>query len=134
MSTSTHLSQAAWDAALDAAIALANGGHVTIYDGVQPATPDVAVTTQNALVTLPLSNPAAAPTSGGTATMNAVGSATAGASGTASWFRVYSSGGAAVWDGSVGSSGADMNFPSTAFVSGSQYGVSSWTVSMPPAQ
>jgi hypothetical protein len=134
MSTNTHVSQAGWDAALNALTALANGGTVTIYNGSQPATPDVAVTSQVALVTLNLSATAAGSASAGTATMNAVTSAVAGNSGTASWFRVYASGGAAVWDGDVGTSGADMNFTTTTFTSGVTYGVTSWTVSMPVGQ
>lgn len=134
MSTNTHVSQAGWNAALSALTALANGGTVTIYNGSQPATPDVAVTSQVALVTLNLSATAAGSASAGTATMNAVTSAVAGNSGTASWFRVYASGGAAVWDGDVGTSGADMNFTTTTFTSGVTYGVTSWTVSMPVGQ
>jgi len=133
VSETTRLSQAACDAALDASLALANGGKITIYDGAQPESPDAPVTTQNELVTLGLESPAAEPTAGGTATMNAVTQGTAAATGTASWFRVYSSAGAPVWDGSVGDGAADLNFPSTAFVAGSQYGISGWTVSRPPS-
>ena len=81
-----------------------------------------------------LSATAAGGASAGTATMNAVTSAVCGHSGTASWFRVFASGGAAVWDGDVGTSGSDMNFPSTTFTSGITYGVTSWTISMPVGQ
>lgn len=123
---------------LNAQTALANGGHVTIYDSTgtgQPATPDVAVTTQVALVTLPLQATAAAAASGGSATMNTPTATAATASGNATWFRVYTSGGAAVWDGSVGTSGADMNFSSTiAFVNGIVYGITAWTVGEPTGQ
>ena len=134
MSTNTHVSIAGWDAALNAILALANGGTVTIYDGSQPADPDVAVTSQTALVTMSLSSTAAGSASAGTATMNAVTSAVAGNSGTASWFRVFASGGAAVVDGDVGTSGADMNFTTVTFVSGVTYGITSWSVSCPSGQ
>jgi hypothetical protein len=134
MAYNTHVSQAGWDAALNSITALANGGTVTVYTTPQPATPDTAVTTQTALVTMDLSATAAGSAVAGTATMNAVASEVAGNTGAAVWFRVYASGGAAVWDGSVGTSGADMNFPTTSFVSGTTYGVSSWTVSMPVGQ
>ena len=134
MSTNTHVSQAGWNAALNAITALANGGTVTIYTGTQPATPDTGLSGNTALVTMTLSATAAGNASGGTATMNAVGSAVAGNTGTASWFRVYSSGGVAVWDGDCGTSGADMNFSTLSFVSGTTYGVSSWTISMPAGQ
>lgn len=115
-------------------MARANGGTVTIYDGAQPADPDVGLSGQNALVTMTLSATAAAPAVAGVATLNPVGSGVAGMSGTASWFRVYASGGAAVWDGDVGTSGADMNFPSTAFVAGTSYGLSAWSFAMPVGQ
>lgn len=135
MATNTHVSQAGWNAAINAITALANGGTVVIYDGSQPATPDVAVTSQNALVTMTLSATAAGSASSGSATMNAVASGVCGYAGTAAWFRVFASGGAAVWDGSVGTSGADMNFAaSLSFVSGITYGVTSWTFAMPTGQ
>ena len=134
MALNTHFSQAAWDAALNAMIVIANGGTVGIYTGAQPATPDVAVSSQTLLVTLGLSATAAGSASAGTATMNAVSPAVAGNSGTATWFRVFASGGAAVWDGSVGTSGCDMNFTTTTFTAGITFGVSSWTVSEPTGQ
>lgn len=135
MATNTHLALATWNAMLNAMTALANGGTVVIYTGSQPATPDTALSGQTALVTLTLGATAFANASGGVATANAVGSAAAGNTGTAAWFRVYASGGAAVWDGSVGTSGADMNFAaSVAFVAGITYGLSSWTVSDPVGQ
>src|SRR5271165_6599787 len=108
MSGNTHVSQAGWNAALNAITALANGGSVIVYNGSQPATPDVAVTTQTALVTMSLSATAAAAASAGTATMNAVTSGVAANTGTASWFRVLSSGSVPVWDGNVSTAGADM--------------------------
>lgn len=135
MATNTHLAIATWNAMLAAQIALAAGGTVGIYNGAQPATPDVAVTTQTLLVTLTLGTPAFGAPSGGSSSANPVGSVAAVASGNASWFRVFASGGAAVWDGSVGTAGADMNFAATiAFVVGIVYGLTSWTVSMPVGQ
>jgi hypothetical protein len=134
VSGNTHASQAAWNAALNAITALANGGTCAVYTASQPATPDVALTGQTALVTMSLSATAAGAASAGTATMNAVTAGVAGNSGTAAWFRVYASGGAAVWDGNCGTSGADMNFPTLTFTSGVTYGVTSWTVSMPVGQ
>jgi hypothetical protein len=134
MSTNTHVALAGWNAALNAITALANGGTVGIYTGAQPATPDVAVTSQTLLVTLALSATAAASASSGSAVLNAVTSEVAGNSGTAAWFRVFASGGAAVWDGDVGTSGSDMNFSTTTFTSGVTYGISSWTISCPTLQ
>lgn len=134
MATNTHVAIAAWDAALNAILARANGGSVTIYTTPQPATPDVAVTTQTALVTMNLSNPAAGAAAAGTSTLNAVTPAVAGNSGTAVWFRVFDPSSGAVWDGDVGTAAADMIFTTTTFVAGVTYGVTSWTVSMPVGQ
>ena len=131
MPGNTHFAQVAWDAALDAILAKANGGTVVVYDGEQPANPDVAVTTQNPLVTMGLSSPAAAPAVSGVAVMNAITQGTAVATGTGSWFRVYGADGAAVWDGSVGNGDADMNFPSTGIYQSSQYNVAAWSVHLP---
>ena len=120
---------------LAAQTALANGGSVGVYTGSQPATPDVPVSGQTLLVTFTLGTPSFGAPSGGSATANAVASGLAGNSGNATWFRVFSSTGAPVWDGSVGTSGADMNFAATiAFVLGVTYGLTSWTVSMPVGQ
>jgi hypothetical protein len=134
VSTNTRVSQQAWDDAVDAIMARANGGTVTVYDGAQPASPDVPLSGQNPLVTMTLSATTASPSVAGVATINPVGSGVAGASGTAAWFRVYSAGAVAVWDGDVGTSLGDMNFPSTAFVAGTSYGLSSWSFAIPPGQ
>lgn len=55
MSDNTHLSIASWNLALNAALDVLNGGFIEIYDSTgtgQPATPDVAVTTQVKLASL----------------------------------------------------------------------------------
>ena len=135
----THLAIATWNAMIAAQTALANGGTVVLYDGLQPATPDVAVTTQNALLTLTLANPSFAAPSGGSAVSDGTPNGFPSMNGTAAWFRVYALGGAACWDGDVGAiaSGADMTIsPSVNLVTTSHYtiGGSQWTVSMPVGQ
>ena len=138
MAANTHVSVASWNLALNAALDVLNSGFMEIYDSTgtgQPATPDVAVTTQVKLAKLPLSATAFGAASAGTKTANAITSAAALASGTATWFRVFKSDDAtAVIDGSVGTSGADMNFNSVAISSGASVSVTSWTVSMPVGQ
>lgn len=140
MALATRLSNAAAKAACDAIVDLVDGGagagKVRIYDGSQPADPDTAVSSQTLLAELALSDPAfgnaadAAP--GGRATANAVTSdPAADATGTASWFRVLDSNNVAIWDGSVGTSGCDMNLNTTSIVAGAAVAITSWTFTVP---
>ncbi len=135
MAANTHLSSQSWDLALDAALNVLNAGFVEIYDGTQPATPNVAVSTQTKLAKLALSATAFSASSGGTKTANAVTSSAALATSTATWFRAFKSDDTtAVIDGSVGTSGADMNLSTVSIVTGATISVTSWTVSMPVGQ
>ena len=110
-------------------------GFLEIYTGTQPATPDTALSGNTLLATLPLSATAFGASSSATKTANAITSATAAATGTATFFRVYKSDGTtAVIDGSVGTSGADLNLNTTSIVTGATVSVSSWTISDPSGQ
>lgn len=128
MALNPKLSNAAANAAADAACALANSGFLKIYDGTQPSTADTAVSTQTLLATLTFGNPAFGSASAGVATANAITSDTAAdATGTASWFRVFKTDGTtALWDGSVGTSGANLNFATVSFVANAQIDVTSF--------
>lgn len=118
------------DRALDAALDVLSGGYCDVYDGTQPADPDVAVSTQTKLARFALGSPAFAASSSAVKTANAVTSTTALASGTASWFRLVTSAGTAVLDGTVGASNADMLLAPTAVVtSGDPLAVASLSVS-----
>ena len=133
-----HLSQASWNLALNAALdtPLASG-FLDIYDSTgtgQPATPDVAVTTQVKLAHLPLSATAFGAASAGVKTANAVTSGTGLAVGTATWFRLTEAGGTAVLDGSVGTSGTDCVLNDVAITVGGTVPITSLTVSMPSGQ
>ena len=136
MALNTHMSIASWNLALNAALdAACNGGFLDIYDGTQPATPDVAVSTQVKLAHLPLSATAFGAASAGTKTANAVTNGTGLAASTATWFRVYKSDDTtAVLDGSAGTSGTDLVLNSAAITIGATVSVTSWTVSMPSGQ
>lgn len=104
-------------------------GLLRLYDGVQPASPDSAVTTQTKLAELTCNATAfAAAASGGVLTANAIANVNAIASGTASWFRLTNSGGTAVIDGTVGTSGSDLIIDNTSINSGQQVSVSSLTI------
>jgi len=135
----TRITQAAAKAALDAFTAVLDGGYIEIRTGSQPATADTAAS-GTLLGTLPLSGTAfgaATTASPSVATANAITSdTTADATGTAGWFRAYTSGSVAVDDGditTVAVGTGDMQLDDTAIVAGGTIAVSSWTVSHPTA-
>jgi len=98
---------------------LFNSGFIDILDGTQPATGDTAITTQNVLVSLTFNATAFGSTSAGVMTANSITSGTAGATGTAAWFRCYESNHTtALMDGSVGTSSANLILPTTTINSG----------------
>jgi hypothetical protein len=112
---------------------LLNNGWIDIRDGSQPATADTAVTTQVLLASLRINATACGAASLGVATFNAITSdASADATGTASWARLYESDHTtAVYDGSVCTSGCDLNFATVSFVSGAVISISSMTFTAP---
>lgn len=129
MAKNTQLTNIAVNAEGDALVTLADHGWIDVLGGTQPATGDTAITTQTVLVSLRLSTPAAGSTSAGVITFSAVTSGTAVATGTATWFRVYKSDHTtALFDGTVDTSGANLNFSSTtSIVSGQTISVSAFT-------
>ena len=109
--------------------ALANNGFLRIYDGTQAATADTAVGAQVLLAELTFGATAFGAASAGVATANAITQdSSANATGTASWFRVLQSNGTTVlFDGSVGTSGANLNLNSVAISSGAAVQVTALT-------
>lgn len=107
-------------------------GRILIYTGSQPATP-ATTATGTLLVTVPFNNPAFGSPSAGVATMitSPPVSATVVTSGTAGWFRVIDRSGAAVFDGSISTSGADMNFDNNVFVAGGIVTINSISITVP---
>lgn len=94
------------NAQLDAiTTAVGNAGKLAIYDGTRPATGGTA-TTKLAEFTLgtPFASAAAAAVLSPTLPSNTTGLA----AGTATWFRITTSGGTFVIDGSAGTSGTDL--------------------------
>jgi len=124
-----RMSNAAANAAADAVCVLANSGFLDIYDGTQAATADTAVGAQVKLAGLTLNATAFGAAVAGVATANAIGSdASADATGTATWFRVTKSDHTTVlFDGSVGTSGCNLNLGTTAIVAAAIIAVSSFT-------
>jgi two-component sensor histidine kinase len=104
-----------------------------IYDGSQPANPDTAVSTQNMLVELICNATAfAGAASGGVLTANAIsngtGAAAAGTGTNGTWFRIWKSNGTTpVFDGTVGTSAADLILNNASIANGQTVSVTSLT-------
>lgn len=121
------------NAKLDAiTTAVGNAGLLRIYDatGGVPANANTAITTQVLLAELVCGSPFAAAASGGVLTANAISNdASANATGTAAFFRITDSAGTTTkYQGTVGTSGADLNLNTTSIVSGGPVAVSSLTI------
>jgi hypothetical protein len=101
-------------------------GLLRIYDGTRPATGGTATTLLAELTCNATFAPSA---SGGVLTLNAITSdSSANATGTATWFRITTSGGTAIIDGNVSTSGSDLNLNTTSIVSGAAVSVTSFTI------
>ncbi len=120
-------STAVRNAMLDAiTTAIGANGLLRIYDGSRPASGGAATTL---LAQLALSASAAPAASGGVLTFNAITQdASADATGTATWFRVTTSGGTFVIDGSISTSGSDLNLTSTSIVITQPVSVTSFVI------
>lgn len=141
MTSTLSLSDTAAKAGCDAVAALGNSGTIKIYAGTQPTDANTAVGAQTLLATLTFGATAfgassatgTTPSRKATATANTITDDTsADATGTATWFRMLKSDGTTVvMDGSVGTSGADLNLVTTSLVAGEDVGVTSFTLSQP---
>lgn len=130
MAHNAKLSNSAANASADAACALCNAGFIDIMSGTQATDADTALGAQVVLAVLPFNATAFGAAVAGVATANAItADAAADATGTATWFRAYKSNHtSAVFDGSVGTSGADLNITGTvAIVAGANVSISSFT-------
>jgi len=125
----TNLSaSAAADAVVDKVDQGSGPGKLRIYDGTQAATADTAIGAQVLLAELTFGDPAFGAASNGVATANAItADSSANATGTASWFRVVDSDNTAIFDGTVGTSSADLILNTTSIVSGAEVSVSALT-------
>lgn len=120
-----NLSNAARSAACDAIVDLIDAGGagtLKIY----------TASFSTLLATLTFSATAFGSASNGTATASAItDDSSADATGTAAVFRVASGAGTTIFEGTVGTSGADINFNTVAFVSGAVISITSLTITMP---
>jgi hypothetical protein len=128
------LSTVARNAAANAVVDLADDGYIRIYDGTQAANPQTAIGSQVLLAELRFGTPAFGAAATGTATAEAItADASANNTCTATWFRVLQSDGTTVlWDGTVSTSGADLNLASgTSITSGDNIAIDSMTYTQP---
>jgi hypothetical protein len=133
MANDLRESNAAVNAKADAISDLLDSGYLRIYDGTQALTADTAIGAQVLLAELRFNATAAGAAVAGVLTFNALtADASANNTGTASWFRALSSNGSSVvFDGTVGTSGSDLNLNTTSIVSGAEVSVSSFTYTQP---
>lgn len=120
-------STAVRNAMLDA-ITTATGGSalLRIYDGTRPATGGAATTKLAELTCNATFAPGA---SSAVLTLNAITQdSSADATGTATWFRIVTSGATHIMDGNVGTSGSDLNLNTTSLVAGAAVQVTSFTI------
>ena len=97
-------------------------GLLRIYDGARPAT---GGSVTNLLAELTLSDPCGTVTNGVLTFSAITQDASANNTGTATWFRIVTSAAAFVLDGSVGTSGADLNLTTTSISTGQPVQVTS---------
>jgi hypothetical protein len=110
---------------------IGTSGLLRIYSGTAPANVGTAISTQTLLVELPCSATFAPSASGGVLTLNSITQTNATATGTASFFRFTTSGGTAHIQGTVGTSGADLNLINTSIASGQPISITSFTFTAP---
>ena len=128
-----RLSTGARNAAADAIVDLLDvggAGTIEVRTGSQPTDPGTAAT-GTVLATFTLPATAFGSSSTGTVTLNTVASVTASATGTAGWFRMKNNAGTGVLDGTIGTSGAELNLSSVSITSGGTVSIASGSLTMP---
>jgi hypothetical protein len=118
------------NARLDAiTTAISTSGLLRIYSGTPPANADTALSGNTLLAELALSSAFAGAASSGVLTANAItADSSADATGTATFFRLLTSGGTAKVQGTVGAGSGDLSLNTTSIVSGAQVSVSSMAI------
>jgi hypothetical protein len=130
MANDLNYSAALRNAQLDAiTTAVGSAGLLRIYSGTQPANVAAAIT-GTLLAELTCGSPFAPGASSGVLTPTTpVTDAGANSTGTATHFRLFKSDGTtAVIDGTVGTSGSDLNLSTVSIVADAEVEVTSWTI------
>lgn len=117
------------NAEADAATALADSGFIDIYEGAKPATADTSVGSATLLATHALAATAFGAASGGVCTAAAIGDdVSIDAAGMPSFFRCWKANHTdELWDGTVGTSGCDLNFDSVTWQAGGTASITGFT-------
>lgn len=115
--------------AADAVLAQANSGSLRIYSGTAPTDANTALSGNTLLAQLTMAATAFGAASSGVATAGTItADSSADATGTATFFRVLGSNGTTVvFQGTVGTSGAELNLNSVSIVTGGNVAVTSLT-------
>jgi hypothetical protein len=132
--TITTAAADAMSAALNTYINSGGAAKIIIKDGTPPANADAAAT-GTTLATFTCSNPAFT-SSGGVLTLDVTPALTvaASATGTATYFRIMlNNGTTTVLQGSVGTSGQQLNLNTTSITSGVNVTITSGSITMPTA-
>lgn len=108
--------------------AIGTSGKLKIYSGTPPANAGASLSGNTLLADLDLSSSFANAASGGVLTANSIATENPVAAGTATFFRLTTSGGTVVAQGTVGTSGADLNLATTSLNTSVQVSITSFTI------
>jgi hypothetical protein len=130
------LATAAADNMLNSLRTALAAGRIRVYSGTEPTTSDTALSGNTLLAEFSFGSPAfnASTTSGADRgiTATAIASTTAVADGTATFFRVWDTAGTVpYYQGTVGTSGQQLNLSATNIVTGGTVTISSLSITMP---
>lgn len=109
--------------------AIGGSGLFRLYSGTPPTSVNVALSGNTLLSTMTLNATYAPAAASGVLTLNSITSdSSAAATGTATFFQQCTSGGTAQIQGTVGTSGSDLNLNTTSIVTGAQVSCSSFVI------
>ena len=140
MAQAFYATNAVAQAGLNAMVDLIDGGTtpiIRIYDGTPPANADAALSLNDPLVDLEMDGTAAFGNAsdanpGAIATAATIQDGTAGDTGTATFFRILTQDAGTVrFQGTVGTSDADLILSTTSITTGSTVSISSATITLP---
>jgi hypothetical protein len=134
MALNPHFSVAVRNKMLDdITVSIGTTAFLCLFAGVQPADVSAAVTAANVTVAIcafPSTNAFGA-AAAGIMTANTITTDSTAVGGTAVWFSITKVTGTRVADGSVGTSGADLNLNSAVISTGAAVAISAFTITIP---